>query len=196
MTWVLLVVATLAVLAAILWGYNSLVRYRVRLHEAWAQIDVQLKRRHDLIPNLVEVVQGYAAHERNTFQSVTTARTAAIRAQATGDPGQVQTAEAELKSSVDSLLVVAEQYPQLRAADGFLRLQEELTATEDKIAYARHFYNTSVRDYNIAVATIPRSWLAAALAYRPAGYFEIEADQRGPVPIASADPVPTTDQPA
>lgn len=186
MTGVLVAVVVLAMLAGTAWAYNSLVRGRVRLREAWAQIDVQLKRRHDLIPNLVETVQGYATHEQNTLTAVTRARVAAIQAQATSDPAQVGSAEAQLNASVNSLLAVAERYPQLQAAAGFLQLQEELTATEDKIAYARHFYNTSVRDFNIAVQTIPRSVLASAFGFQPGGYFEIEADDRAAVQISSS----------
>ncbi len=185
MTWILLVVVVAAVLAATAWAYNSLVRGRVRLREAWAQIDVQLTRRHDLIPNLVETVKGYATHEQNTLMAVTRARVAAIEAQATSDPARVGPAEAQLNASVTSLLAVAERYPTLQAAAAFLQLQEELTATEDKIAYARHFYNTSVRDYNMAVQTIPRSVLASAFGFRPAGYFELEADERAGVQISS-----------
>jgi len=186
MTWVVSVAVVVAVLVAMAWAYNSLVRGRVRLLEAWSQIDVQLKRRHDLIPNLVETVQGYATHEQSTLMAVTLARTAAIAAQATSDPAKVGLAEAHLSASVNSLLAVVERYPQLQATTGFLQLQEELTATEDKIAYARHFYNTSVRDYNITVQTVPRSVLAHVFGFKPAGYFEIEADDRAAVQVPSS----------
>src|SRR5947209_10294399 len=128
---VLLIVGVAVVLGAVL-SYNGLVRRRTRTQEAWSQIDVELKRRHDLIPNLVETVKGYAAHEQQTFEAVTNARANAVSAGASGDPAQVATAENALSQSLRSLFAVAENYPQLRAVESFTQLQEQLTATEDK----------------------------------------------------------------
>lgn len=188
MEWVLAGLVVLGVVvAAGVWGYNSLVRGRVRLREAWAQIDVQLNRRHDLIPNLVSSVQAVASHERAVFESVTAARQKAIAAQATRDPAQVERAEGALNSSLTSVMAVAEQYPQLQSAANFLALQEELTATEDKIAYARSFYNRSVRDYNIACETLPRSVIASMGNFEPATYFEIDRDARASLPVRLDD---------
>jgi len=179
-------------------AFNGLVRGRVRAREAWSQIDVELTRRHDLIPNLVETVKGYAAHERRTFEAVTAARAGAVSAQTSGDPGRVGPAENALTSSLRTLFAVAENYPQLRAVDSFLQLQEELTATEDKLEFARHFYNTSVRDYNVAIQTFPRSVLARAFGFSPVGFFETAAGGRD-VPQVSLTgpelPVPERVQP-
>ena len=154
---VLIVVVVIVVLLALfLWAaFNGLVKKRNRTQEAWSEIDVELKRRHDLIPNLVSTVQGYAAHEQGTFEAVTQARAAAVTAGATGDPNQIAPAENALSGTLRSLFAVAENYPQLRAVESFLQLQETLTATEDKIEYARRYYNTSARDYNIAPADLP-----------------------------------------
>src|SRR5436305_14010619 len=130
--WVLIALAVaLVVYVAVV--FNGFIRKRNRTQEAWAQIDVELKRRHDLIPNLIETVKGYAAHERQTFESVTQARAAAVTASTSGDPRQIAPAETALSQSLRSLLAVAENYPQLRAVETFTNLQEELTATEDKI---------------------------------------------------------------
>ena len=167
---VIAVVVVLLLLLAL--AFNGLVRRRNRTQEAWAQIDVQLKRRHDLIPNLIETVKGYAAHERGTFEAVTNARAAAVNAGATGDPSQVAPAENALTQSLRSLFAVAENYPQLKAVDTFRELQEQLTATEDKIAFARQFYNTSVRDYVTAIQTFPRNIFASMFGFVPVPYFE------------------------
>ena len=176
---VIAVVVVLLLLLAL--AFNGLVRRRNRTQEAWAQIDVQLKRRHDLIPNLIETVKGYAAHERGTFEAVTNARAAAVNAGATGDPSQVAPAENALTQSLRSLFAVAENYPQLKAVDTFRELQEQLTATEDKIAFARQFYNTSVRDYVTAIQTFPRNLLAGAFGFQPVPYLETdEADKAVP----------------
>ena len=154
---VLIIVIIVVVLIALgLWAaFNGLVKKRNRTQEAWSEIDVELKRRHDLIPNLVSTVQGYAAHERETFEAVTKARAGAVTAGATGDPSQIAPAENALSGALRSLFAVAENYPQLRAVESFLQLQETLTATEDKIEYARRYYNTSARDYDIALQTFP-----------------------------------------
>ena len=133
--------------------YNRLITLRQRVKEAWSDIDIQLKRRHDLIPNLIETVKGYAAHERGTFDEVTKARADAVAAGATGQPQQMAQAENVLSGALRSLFAVAENYPQLQAVQEFKDLSENLTATEDKIAFARRFYNGNVRDYNIKLQT-------------------------------------------
>ncbi len=152
---VILVVIVLIVFGT--WAaFNGLIKRRNRTQEAWSQIDVELKRRHDLVPNLVSTVQGYAAHEQGTFEAVTRACANAVSAGATGDPVQIASAENALSGALRSVFAVAENYPQLRAVESFLQLQEALTSTEDKIEYARRYYNTSVRDYNIGLQTFPR----------------------------------------
>jgi LemA protein len=169
-------------------AYNGLVRRRNRTQEAWSQIDVQLKRRHDLIPNLVETVKGYAAHERGTFEAVIEARAAAVTATQAGDPAKVAGAENVLTQTLRSLFAVAEAYPDLKASQNFLALQEELTATEDKIAFARQYYNGSVRDYNIAIQTFPRNILAGMFNFRAAEYFEAEEEARSVPTVGFGEP--------
>jgi LemA protein len=172
-----IVIVVVLVLLVVL-AYNGLVRKRTRTQEAWSQIDVELKRRHDLIPNLVETVKGYAAHEAGTFEAVTAARAGAVSAGATGDPAKIGPAENALSQSLRSLFAVAENYPQLRAVESFTQLQEQLTATEDKLEFARRYYNTSARDYNIALQTFPRNLLASTFNFTPVAFFEIEAVDR------------------
>ena len=175
----IIVIVVLALLVLGLWvGYNGLVKRRNRTQEAWSQIDVELKRRHDLIPNLVSTVQGYAAHERGTFEAVTQTRANAVAARATGDPGQVAPAENALSGALRSMFAVAENYPQLRAVENFLQLQEALTATEDKIEYARRYYNTSARDYNIALQTFPRNMFAGPFGFRAVAFFVTGEEDR------------------
>jgi LemA protein len=169
--------------------FNGLVRRRNRTKEAWSEIDVELKRRHDLIPNLVETVKGYASHERETFEAVTAARAGAVTAGASGDPAKIGPAENALSASLRSLFAVAENYPQLRAVESFLQLQEQLTATEDKLEFARRFYNTSARDYNIALQTFPRNLLAGALGFQAVGFFEIADSDRGVPEVSFGDPI-------
>jgi LemA protein len=182
MTAVIAIVAVVVVLVlGLVLAFNGLVKKRNRTQEAWSQIDVELKRRHDLIPNLVETVKGYAAHESGTFEAVTNARAAAVNASATGDPSKVAPAENMLTQSLRSLFAVAENYPQLRAVESFLQLQEQLTATEDKLEYARRYYNGSVRDFNIALQTFPRNLLAGPFGFHAASFFESdEADREVP----------------
>ena len=170
----IVVVAVLAVLALFLvLTYNRLVTLRQRVREAWSDIDVQLKRRWDLIPNLVETVKGYAAHERQTFENVTNARAAAVSAGAAGTPEQRSQAENMLTGALRSLFAVAEAYPQLQAVQEFKDLSENLTATEDKIAFARRFYNGNVRDYNTALLTFPTNVLAGTFGFTSEQYFEL-----------------------
>jgi LemA protein len=159
-------------------AFNGLVRRRNRTKEAWSEIDVELKRRHDLIPNLVETVKGYAAHEAGTFEAVTAARANAVTAGATGDPAKIAPAENVLSGALRSLFAVAENYPQLRAVETFLQLQEQLTATTDKIEYARRYYNTSARDYNIAIQTFPRNILAGMFHFTAVAFFETDEATR------------------
>jgi LemA protein len=156
--------------------YNRLVTLRQRVREAWSDIDVQLKRRYDLIPNVVETVKGYAAHEKTVFENVTQARANAIAAGQTGSPEQRAQAENVLTGALRSVFAVAENYPQLQASQNFRELQEQLTATEDKIAFARRFYNGNVRDYNTALMTFPTSVLAGMFGFGSEQYFEL-ADQ-------------------
>jgi LemA protein len=161
-------------------GYNSLVRNRNRVDNAWSQIDVQLKRRHDLIPNLVETVKGYAAHERGTFEAVTNARANAINAQG---PEQTAAAENQLTGALKSLFAVAEAYPDLKANQNFLQLQEELTATEDKVAYARQFYNDSVLNYNNRIQSFPTVLLAGMFNFGKRDFFDAEPGDTEPVQV-------------
>lgn len=178
---VIVVVLVLLALGAVL-GFNGLVRRRNRTKEAWSQIDVELKRRHDLIPNLVATVKGYAAHESGTFEAVTAARASAINAGATADPAAVASAENGLNRTLRSLFAVAENYPALHAQEGFLALQEQLAATEDKLEYARRYYNTSARDYNTAIQSVPRSLVAAPLGFHPFSFFETDTTDRA-IPV-------------
>jgi LemA protein len=181
---VLIVVVVLVLLFVFL--YNKLVRLRNRADEAWAQIDVQLRRRYDLIPNLVETVKGYAAHERQTLEAVTQARGAAQSLNAQGaSPGQIAQAEGTLTTALRGLLAVSEAYPDLKANQNFLALQEELTTTENKISFARQHYNDSVRQVNTAVETIPTSFIAPFAHVTKREYFEVEGGDaaRNPVQV-------------
>lgn len=169
--------------AVLLYGvliFNRLVRHRNRCENAWAGIDVQLRRRYDLIPNLVEAVKAYAAHERELFESVTRARAHGIEAR--GVPEQAR-AESEITTGLRRLLAVAEAYPQLRANENFLALQEELTATESKIAFARQFYNDQVLRYNTLIEQFPSLIVARLGGFATRDFFEIEEDSRGPVRV-------------
>lgn len=167
---VIVIVAVVVVLAiAFMVMYNGLVRLRNRIDSAWSQIDVQLQRRHDLIPNLVETVKGYAAHERETLEAVVQARNAAVDAQ--GPAAQAQ-AENVLTGALRQLFALAEAYPDLKANQNFLNLQEELTSTEDRVAYARQFYNDSVLNYNNKIQTVPSNVIANMLDFAPREYFE------------------------
>ncbi len=172
---------TILVLAAALAAlliYNRLVRMRLRVQEAWSGVDVQLKRRADLVPNLVEAVKAYAAHERTLFEDVATARTALVQAAA---PLTAAEPARALNQGIARLLAVSEAYPQLRASEQFLKLQDNLFDLEDKLAYARHFYNRNVLEYNTRLRSFPQFVLAPMLGFRPAEFFEIEELQRHPV---------------
>ncbi|NTW29564.1 MAG: LemA family protein [Coriobacteriia bacterium] len=166
-----LFLVAIVVVFAVVSIYNRLIVLRNRVDNSWSQIDVQLKRRYDLIPNLVETVKGYAKHESTVFENVTRARAAAIGAQ-----GVEQKAEAEnaLSGALKSLFAVAEAYPELKANTNFLQLQDQLTDTENKIAYARQFYNDSVMTYNTATQTFPNNVLAGMFRFTPREYFEAD----------------------
>jgi LemA protein len=165
--------------------YNRLVTLRQRVREAWSDIDVQLKRRWDLIPNLVATVKGYAAHESQTFDRVTQARSAAMAAAQSGSPEQRAQAETALGSALLNLRAVAEAYPQLQAVQEFKDLSENLTATEDKIAFARRFYNGNVRDYNTALQTVPTNVIAGMFGFTAEQYFEMADPTQREVPKVS-----------
>jgi len=168
--WILLAVVVVVVLGLIA-IYNSLVQKRIRCQEAWSQIDVQLKRRYDLIPNLVETVKGYAAHEKETLERVIQARNQAISAQ-----GVQQQAEAEnmLTGALRQLFALSEAYPDLKANQNFAQLQEELTSTENKIAFSRQHYNDSAAVYNTAREKFPNNMIAGMFGFQKRDYFEIE----------------------
>jgi LemA protein len=170
--WVIVIIAILVVLAGILIAlYNRLVRLRNRAENAWAQVDVQLRRRYDLIPNLVEAVKGYAAHERETFEEVTKARTAAQQAKGVQEQAQ---AENLLTQAIGRLFAVAEAYPELRATENFQQLQAQLADTEQKIAIARQVYNDAVLTYDNALETVPTNIVAGVFNFEPREYFEVE----------------------
>jgi LemA protein len=178
---ILIIVAIVVLLA--LWlmvSYNRLVRLRNRIANAWAQVDVQLRRRYDLIPNLVETVKGYAKHEKETFDAVTQARANAINAQGVAAQGQAENA---ITSTLKSLFAVAEAYPELKANQNFLALQEELTSTEGRIAYARQFYNDAVLQLNNKVQSFPSNIIANMFGFREHEYFEADDTSRGPVSV-------------
>jgi LemA protein len=177
--WIVLGVLGVVLLYGIL-VFNTLVRNRNRVENAWAGIDVQLRRRYDLIPNLVETVKGYAAHERRLFEEVTRARTHGIEA---GDVPEQAQAETEITRGLRQLFAVAESYPELKANQNFLALQEELTATESKIAFARQFYNDQVLRYNTLIQQFPSMIVARLTRHTPRDFFEIEETSRGPVGV-------------
>jgi LemA protein len=178
---VIVILVILVVVVGMAWvGYNGLVRRRVQVDNAWSQIEVQLKRRHDLIPNLVETVKGYAAHERQTLDSVTQARANAINAQ--GAPQQAA-AENALTGALRTLFAVSEAYPDLKANQNFLNLQEELTSTEDRIAYARQFYNDSVGTYNTRIQQFPTVIIANLAHFTPREFFDAEPGDTAPVQV-------------
>ena len=177
--WILLGAVGVLLLYFIL-TFNRLVRHRNRVENSWSGIDVQLRRRYDLIPNLIETVKGYATHERELFEEVTRARSQAIEAGTVGDQA---TAEREVTQSLGRLLAVAEAYPQLRANENFLALQEELTATESKIAFARQFYNDQVMRFNTIIQQFPSVIVARLTGFKEREFFETEEDSRGAVGV-------------
>lgn len=167
-----------AALAWAIWIYNRLVRDRQRVRAAWSDIDVQLKRRHDLIPKLIEAVQGYTAYEQATLETLTTLRVSSRR---TDDPAQRGPLEAQLTTGMHRLLALAEAYPDLKANRSFLQLQGDITEVENQIQYARRYYNGCVRNFNIRIDSFPDLLVARPFGYRHASYFELEAeDERQP----------------
>jgi LemA protein len=201
---IIVIVVVILIALFLIGAYNGMVRARNKVDEAWSGIDVQLKRRHDLIPNLVETVKGYAAHERETFQAVTDAR---ARAMSASGPAQAGAAEGMLSQALGRLFAVAEAYPQLRASENFQQLQAELTNTEDQIAAARRIYNGNVQSYNTKIQVFPNSLIAGMGGFTAREYFEIEdpgdrepvkVDFSTPPPVAGTAPAaaPTPEPPA
>lgn len=180
--WILIAVVVVIVLLAVtVYGYNRIVRLRNEVDTGWSNIDVQLKRRNDLIPNLVEAVKGYAAHERGVFEEVTQARAAMARATTPGEAGE---ADSLLGQALGKLFAVAEAYPDLKASQNFLQLQSDLTDTEDKIAAARRYYNATVLAYNTAIQTFPALLFAGAAGFRAREFFEAAEGDRAPVAVS------------
>ncbi len=177
--WIVVAVVVLVLLGGVL-VFNRLVSLRQRVDNGWSQIDVQLRRRYDLIPNLVQTVEGYAAHERELFEAVAEARSKAMSAQTVGDQAQAENA---ITAGLRQLLAVAENYPDLKASQNFLALQEELTGTESKIAYARQFYNDQVMRLNTTIGKFPSNLIAGAFGFRLREFFEIDEPVRGPVQV-------------
>ena len=181
---VLIVLAAALVVALVVtWMYNGMVRSRNQVDDAWSQIDVQLKRRYDLIPNLVETVKGYATYERGTFDAVVHARSMAMDIASTGTVAQRGDAENVLTGALKSVFALAEAYPQLKANQNYIALQEQLAATEDQVAYSRQFYNDAVQRYNTRIQAAPRNLLAGPLHFTPRGFFAAEPESREPVTV-------------
>ncbi len=176
-----IVLAVLVVIAFVLIGmYNTLVQLRVRCDSAWSDIDVQLKRRHDLIPNLVETVKGYAAHEKGTFENIAKFRSQAMQASA---PADKAVAENQLTGALKSLFAVAENYPELKANEEFLQLQNSLSQTEDTIQNARRYYNAVVRDLNTKIQVFPTNILAGMFGFQQRQFFEVAEADKAPVAV-------------
>ena len=169
----ILMAILVAIVLWVIFAYNRFIRMVNRAMEAWADIDVQLKRRYDLIPNLINTVKGYAGHEKGVFESVTEARTRAMNSEARGDVAGVAAAENMLSGALKSLFAVSENYPDLKANQNFLELQRELSDTENKIQAARRFYNTNVRDLNITVESFPSNIIASLFKFAKRDFFEL-----------------------
>ena len=178
---VLVFLGILVVIVVLLIGmYNSLVQLRVRADNAWSDIDVQLKRRHDLIPNLVETVKGYAAHEKGTFENIAKFRAQAMQATTPGDKAE---AENQLSGALKSLFAVAENYPELKASEQFTQLQGSLSQTEDAIQNSRRYYNAVIRDLNTKIQSFPTNILAGMFGFQQIQFFEVAAADREPVAV-------------
>ena len=177
--WIVLIIIVVVVAFAIM-VYNGLVQLRVRADSAWSDIDIQLKRRHDLIPNIVETVKGYAAHEKGTFEDIAKFRSAAMGATT---PQQAAQAEGQLTTALRGLFAVAENYPQLQANQEFMSLQSTLKEVEDNIQNARRYYNAVVRDFNTKIAVFPSNIFAGMMGFTPRQFFEIEAGDRENVAV-------------
>jgi LemA protein len=184
---ILTVVILLAIFLAFVFGgiavYNKLIRLKNSVKSSWSDIDVQLKKRYDLVPNLVETVKGYAAHERTAFENVTAARTAAMHASSPADKAK---AENMLAGTLKSLFAVAEAYPELKANTNFLQLQSQLKDLEDNIEYARRYYNAVVRDFNILIESFPSNVIASSFGFKQEEFFELESpgEERKPVKVS------------
>lgn len=179
MPWIVVIILVV-VLLWIAGMYNRLVTLRTRSDEAWSDIDVQLKRRHDLIPNLVETVKGYATHEKDLLEKITSLRTAAMGAKSTEDKAKQ---ENMLSDTLKSLFAVTENYPDLKANENFAKLQDELADTENKIEAARRFYNANVRDLNISIQSFPSNMIANMFKFTPKDLFETAASEKEPVAV-------------
>jgi len=180
-----IIIGIVVILVLIIAGtYNSLVRLRNQVKNAWAQIDVQLKRRHDLIPNLVETAKGYMKHERETFEAVTNARNLAQKSVG-ADVGTRSKAEGELSGALSRLLLVVENYPDLKANQNFLALQEELTSTENKISFSRQYYNDSVLRYNNKTEMFPSNIIAGMMGFKAGEFFEVQTAEEREAPKVS-----------
>lgn len=174
MEWIIIGVIVVVLVGFVWASYNGLVTAKIRVDEAWSDIKVQLKRRLDLIPNLVETVKGYATHESGVFEEVTKARANALNAQGVEETAK---AEGQFEGALKSLFAVAESYPDLKANQNFAQLQQELVDTEDKIQAARRFYNGGVREFNIKIKTFPSNLVASMFKFKPAEFFELDADE-------------------
>ena len=174
----LIILAVIVALAGWLIAmYNGLIKLKNRVKEAWSDIDVQLKRRYDLIPNLIETVKGYAKHESETFEKVVEARSAAMLAQKSGSAEEQAAAENMLSSTLKSIFALSEAYPDLKANQNFLELQRELTDTEDKIQASRRFYNGNVRDFNTKIEVFPTNLIAGMLNFKKFEFFEVKTEE-------------------
>jgi len=178
---IIIVIIIIVIAALVIANYNLLVTRRNRVKNAWSQIDVQLKRRYDLIPNLVETVKGYAAHERELFEKVTQARASAISSRTVADTAKANNV---LTETLKSLFAVAENYPTLKANENFMRLQEELSATENKIAFARQFYNDEAMSYKITIEKFPSNIIAAIFRFTPEELYHIPETEKEPVKVS------------
>lgn len=178
-TWI--IIALLIIVVVVIWStYNSLITAKIRIGEAFSQIDVQLKRRSDLIPNLIETVKGYAKHEKTVLEEITKARTSLMNANGAREKAK---ANSQLADTLKTLFAVAENYPQLKANENFLSLQEELSDTENKVAYARQFYNSTVMDYNTKLQVFPTNMYANALHFQPAEFFAASDEERKAIEV-------------
>jgi len=178
----IIIISVAAIAILYIWSvYNGLATGKVRIKEAFSGVDVQLKRRVDLVPNLVETVKGYAKHEKELLQKITEARTSLMKATTPGEKAQ---SDNILSGALKSLFAVSENYPDLKASQNFLKLQEELSDIEAKIAYARQFYNTNVRDYNATLANFPSGSIGRTFGFKEQEFFETEDNERKPVKIA------------
>lgn len=179
MFWIIVLVVLVILVFWIVGMYNGLVRLRNQVKNAWSQIDVQLKRRHDLIPNLVETAKGYMKHERETLEAITNARSQAVQAQGVANQAK---AEGELNNAISRFMLVVENYPDLKASQNFLSLQEELASTENKVSFSRQFYNDQVLAFNTKIESVPTNIIAGMFNFKQAEFFEIETPSERQAP--------------